>query len=167
MTRSFSPWLLSNNLNGNCIGGTANGDKQYVLSVLQGMIPSGDAKTDKRIQKAIDRLEKSLTVDWWTGPMALDPKDGKHVFDEERKVVHELSKKELAGNVTAQNLIQTIVAVDRSLAQYQIDNPSPGVTAKDIAKANDEMAKGDADAGAGKPESAIEHYKQAWDKVAK
>lgn len=143
-----------------------NTDKQAVLAVLQSLIPSGDAKTDERILKAIERLEKSLTPSWWDGPLALDPKDGKHVFDQEKKVVHELSKKELDGNPVALQAILTIVSVDRALAQYAIDN-AVDVKPSYMAKALEDMAKGDAYAASGKYENAIEHYKNAWERVTK
>ena len=120
---------------------------------------------DKRIQKAIDRLEKSLTPTWWVSPDELTVKDGHKVFDAEKAVVHELLNKDLQNNPDALALAQVIVGVDRSLAQNAIDN-STGVK-PGVGKALDEMAKGDSDRTNGKYESAIDHYKHAWEKVAK
>jgi hypothetical protein len=141
--------------------------KQAVIAELQSMLPTGDKNTDKRIQRAIDRITKSLTADWWISDDELAAK-GNKVFDEEKKAVQALTKKELVNNPVAQSLVQAILDADRALAQKAIDTAIalPG-KAKDIAKAQDELAKGDAERTAGKYPQAVDRYKAAWENAQK
>lgn len=159
---TFAPWLTA--LDGDCIGGTPKGDKQVVIGELTSLIGVGSTKADKRIQKAIDALEKSLTPAWWDGDSALDPKHGNKVFDEEKKAVHELTEKYAADVPAVADQVEAIVQIDRALAAYAIANPADP---DDVDRANEELAKGDAKYAQRKFEEAIEHYKHAWEKVAK
>ena len=59
--------------------------------------------------------------------------------------------------------IQALVDADRLLAQTATDEALPG---KEKDKANEELAKGDAELPA-KPDKAIDHYKKAWEHATK
>ena len=72
----------------------------------------------------------------------------------------------------AETAIPVLVIADRLLAQTLL-NDLAGLTAIDpdnqekvdqeLQKALDELAKGDADRDAGKPDKAIQHYRKAWE----
>jgi hypothetical protein len=167
----FDPWSKTAAAEQPCLVLTPNEDKQAVLAELEDMRDNGGfgAKTVKRIQKAIDRLTKSLTAEWWIDDETLDEKDGKKVFGEEKKVVKELTKKELRDNPVAQDLVQDILDVDRALAAKAIADAeaTPGAKQKDIDKAHEELAKGDAERAAGKFDKAVDKYKKAWENAQK
>ena len=135
--------------------------KVVVLAQIEAADPTGDTATDKNLEKAIDSLQKSLEPDLWLDADHLTPKKGKKVFDEERKAVSELGKIKnpgsLAGDIAS--WIDTLVAVDRALAQTAIDEAPAG---KEKDKAIDELAKGDAEAADDDFDKAIEHYGHTW-----
>jgi len=139
--------------------------KQDVLAALSALDPTGDKKTDKAIEKAIEHIQKSLNIDpkhpekepkheLWLDDDHLDPKHGKKVFDEEKKAVHELMKID-APDVSG--AIDALVSADKILAQTAIDeaiaaaaavgcgeesnDPECKKTLEEIAKAQNEMAK--------------------------
>jgi hypothetical protein len=130
---------------------------------------AGDDKLDKRIEKAIDRLLKGMNPEWWIDDETLDEKDGKKVFDQEKKVVKELSKKQFADNDDAAYLIQVILDADRALAVKAIADAEAieGSKDKDIEKAEKELEKGDEERAKGKYEQAVEKYKKAWENAQK
>ena len=51
-----------------------------------------DKKSDKELAKAIDHIAKSIDGKFWIDDITLDSKDGKKVFDEEKKAVKSLVK---------------------------------------------------------------------------
>lgn len=154
--------------------------KQVVIDDLGSLLYTGDDKTDHRIEKAIERVEKSLDPEYWETDSTLTKK-GKKVFYEEKKAVYELMKVvkdggEYAGE--AQEAIDALVAADATLAQVAIDQAVAQAEVlgcdegsdsevckkalKEIAKAQEEMAKAQAELDKGKPDKAIDHYKKAW-----
>jgi hypothetical protein len=153
--------------------------KQAVGDDLAALLPSGDDKDDKRIEKAIEHLGKSLDPELWADANTLVAKDGKKVFDEEAKAVKELSKVE---NTDVSGAIAELVAIDGELAQGAIDAAEAAYdaadcdttmtmacekAAKELAKAAEEMADA-ADALAdGDAEKAIKEYKKAWERADK
>lgn len=152
---TFSPWLITSNLNGVCNGGTARGNKQVVLASLAPM--SGN----KNVAKAIEHINRSLTPAYWADDDHLTAK-GKKVFEDEKKAVAELMKV----TPVPQAAIDGLVAVDQALAQTAIDEVSCGGAPKclaELAKANASMAKADDDLAAGDYDKAIEDYKKAWE----
>lgn len=158
---NFLPWLLSTDLEGPCSGGTAQGYKQAALAELQSLGPI-DKDTDKRIADAIAHLTRSLDPAAWIDADHLDAKKGDHVFDEERETVKKLDsiKNPSAGLAAAiAGWIDDLVTADRLLAATAI---AEGGAAKDVAKAGTELAKGDAERAAGKPDQAIDRYRNAW-----
>jgi hypothetical protein len=151
-----------------CVGGctTLLEDKQAALDLLNGIYPTGDKDTDKRFEKAIGSIGKSVTPEYWIDDTTLDPKDGKKVFDEEKKAVKELMK--LEGNALADQVIDALVAIDGALAQAAVDAATlAGGDQNDLDKANERLAKA-ADAIAdGDYDKAIEEYKKAWEYAQK
>jgi len=135
---------------------------------LEGIIPTGDAKADKQIMKAIADIEKSLTPEWWLDGLTLDPKNGKKVFDNLFKAVHELTKKQVEDIPEAQAVIDTLVSTAETLAQKAIDDAiAVGGDLKDINKANEEIAKASESISMGDFDKAIHHYRKAWEKAQK
>ena len=140
------------------------------------------AGESKRIENAITAIEKSLEAKRWVDDSHLDAKHGKKVFDEERKAVKELEKAlekdalspEAAAAVS--EAIERLVSADRVLALTALEEAA-GLIALDperqdkvdreLTKAVEELARGDAERVAGNPDKAIEHYKKAWEKVQK
>lgn len=135
---------------------------------LEEILPTGDPKADKKIVKAIANIDKSLTPEWWVDDMNLDVKDGKKVFDEIRKAVKELTKKETQGIPEVQTVVDSLVSAAEALAQKAIDDATAaGGDPKDLVKANDKMAKATGELAKGNPDKAIHHYGEAWKKAQK
>jgi hypothetical protein len=170
---AFEPWLGSPDLDGHCVGGTPLGLKGASVDALAGLLPTGNDKDDKRIEKAIERLEKSLTAEWWLSPSTLDPKDGKKVFDEEKKAVSELTK---VDDTDVSAIIGAILSADEQLAATALADAqaavvgAPGDTAKaekELAKAEKELAKAADEIAAGDLDKAVEKYRKAWEHAGK
>ena len=137
----------------------------------------------ERIRKAVKWINRSLDPKLWVDETHLDPKHGKKVFDRQRRAVKELMRlvkkpDNISADalVAAQGGINDLVAVARLLAVTLLDE-TRGVEAVDprrqdrvdkkLAKAQEELDKGDAKAEAGKYDKAIDHYKKAWQHVGK
>jgi len=156
---------------------TPKGLKEASVGTLQALLPTGDDKLDKTIEHAIKHLERSLTAEWWLDDMTLDSKDGKKVFDEEKKAVKELDKADVGAPV-----VQALLEADEELAQGAIDDAwaaydaagcNVTVTrecekaAKELDKAAEEMAKAQEELDKGHSDHAIGKYKKAWEKAHK
>jgi len=137
------------------------------IAALQGALPTGDAKADKRIEKAITRLEQSLNSDYWVDDENLDPKEGKKVFDRERQAVHELMNVDEA-IADVSSYVDAIVGADQTLAQKAIDDAIlAGGDQERIDKAVAEMAKATAEEADGDFYKAVYHYRKAWQEAQK
>jgi hypothetical protein len=139
--------------------------KQGVLATLQGIGPTGNKDTDKKIADAIGHLQKSLDPSLWVDGSHLDPKKGDKVFDEEKAAVDSLTdikKPSPSLAATIASSVQTLTSADRSLAVTAI---SESTDPKKVAQANKELAAGDKEASKGHFEQAIDHYKNAWKQV--
>ena len=132
-----------------------------------------DKQDGKKLDEAIDHLNKSLDPSLWNDNYHPKPKGGEKVFNEEKDTVNKLrelmkDKHSTIPDATLQGFINRIVAADRRLAQVAINDAiGRGGDPKKIAKANEELAKGDSDNTDGKPDNAIEHYRNAWDQALK
>ncbi len=139
--------------------------KLDTIDDLAALLPTGDKKDDKSLEKAIDRIEQSLDPAWWVDAATLDSKTGKHVFDRERQAVQELQK---VDTVDVQAAIDQIVEADRLLAQRQLDAAiAGGGNAGDIAKAQGNIADAVANAANGDYAKAVLDYKKAWQNAVK
>jgi len=148
--------------------------KQDVLTQMMSFRATVTNKQDRdKLDDAIKHLAKSVDPSLWTNDSHPNPKDGEKVFGEEKDAVNKLrdlikDKHSNLPDATLRGFINRIVAADRILAQVAIiDAVGRGGEPKKIAKANEELGKGDSDAAAGKPDNAVEHYRSAWDQALK
>jgi hypothetical protein len=140
--------------------------KMAVRNALAGLLPTADRKNNDRIRKAIERIDDSVSAELWNGGSRLT-RQGNRVFDLERQAVQELQK--VTGvNAVVANAIRELVRIDRTLAQVAItDAIAAGGDARDIAKAQQALAAGDAQAARPDPDKAIQEYKKAWESAMK
>ena len=136
--------------------------KRAVRAALEALVPSGNRDADKRIAEAVRDIKDSLDPKLWIDDSHLTAKKGEEVFQEEHEAVEHLRniKGAVAGAVPG--LVAQLVEIDRTLAQIAIEGATDH---KAVVKANKEMEKAAEELRKGKPNNAIEHYKQAW-KVA-
>lgn len=160
---STSPWLVTSDLDGACIGGTALSNKQQIRAALYALISTANKETADHLKKAIEHIDKSLATNLWSDATHLTSK-GATVFDEEKRAVEDLLK--VKGDLAAAVAlaIDGLTNVDRQLAQTAIDEAPPGEYRN---KAIEELAKGDEDRAKGEPNKAIDHYKKAWQQAIK
>lgn len=90
----------------------------------------------------------------------LDCKNGKIVFDEEKKAVKHLMKIKTP-SIEILNVIVEITNVDRTLAEVA-GEADPTCNPDKVGK---EMDKGDTCYDEGKYDKAIGHYKKAWQRA--
>jgi len=135
---------------------------QATVDALVALLPSGDKKTDHRIEKAIEHIRKSLAEKLWENDTTLTKK-GMKAFGEQKKAVHELMKIEgSSGAISA--AINSLVSAAELLAQTAIQEAvDAGGDANEITKAQKEMAKAEKEIGEDHYDKAIEHYKKAWE----
>jgi hypothetical protein len=167
--------------------------KQEALDELNGLLPTGDDKLDKKLDKAMEHIQKSLNIDpkdggqWekhdlWLDDNHLDPKHGSKVFNEEKQAIKELkhlmNEKHTPQVVkdVCQKVIDELTKADYMLARTAIDDAiAGGGDAKEIAKAEEEMTKAQEELNHTKKDGtpdphydkAIDHYKKAWEHACK
>ena len=142
---------------------------QGVLDDLKTLRSTVTRKQDgKKLDQAIDHLTESLAPELWLDGDHLQSKKGETVFQQAKDTVEKLrelvqDKKSTITDVTLNGFIDRLVSIDRALATIAINDAiSGGGNAPKLAQAHSELAKGDADAAAGKSVNAIEHYRAAW-----
>jgi len=144
------------------------GDKGIVVADLESLLPTGDRKTDKQINKAIDSIDASLSDGWWTSDQTITTKK---VFDNERSAVVQLELVVAAGGpeaAAAQDAIDVLVNADRQLAQIElIAAIARDGKASKIADAQTAMAYAADLTMAGLYNEAVNAYKTAWDAATK
>ena len=144
------------------------------------LLPTGDKKTDDRIEKAIESIEDSLKDKYWADDSHLVEK-GKKVFDEEKKAVKELMKVDVPDVSSVINSL--VYDADEVLALVAIKDAEDTATAancgeanaskdcdkalKEITKAQEELAKSQEELDKGDHDKAIDHYKKAWEHAQK
>lgn len=151
------------------LSATYRSEKQDARALVQGLIPSGDSKADKELQKAVDHLARSLDPVLWVDDFHLGRR-GDKVFNEEKQAVLSLQKviatvPRLAAR--SRDAINQLVKVDREIAQLAIDEAVAGGDPREIAKANAEMAQAQQALANGHPDAAIEHFGKAWQSAMK
>ena len=139
------------------------------------------------MERPIKQIEKSLEDDLWVDGFHLDPKDGKKVFKRERKAVKKLMKlydQEVdddedtdGGSISSEALasvqraIDDLLKADLILAQVSLEEATDAPILdlerqdkvdKELARAQEELAKGDENRLAEKPDKAIDHYGKSW-----
>jgi len=153
--------------------------KQAVRDELSALDLTGKSKKDdKKLDKALEHLDKSLNPDYWVDGGTLVAKDGKKVFSEESKAVKDLEK---IKNTDVSGAIAELVAIDNSLAQGAIEAAQEAYddlcsdpttkeckkAAKELDKAAKELDKADKEIDKGHFAHAIGKYKKAWEKADK
>lgn len=134
----------------------------------------------KEINKAIEKIEKSLEDELWIGEDHLSAKEGKKVFQNEKEAVERHLMKITEGKgenadpaieYDVQQVINALVNADKILANISI-NDAKGITVdpkkqkkyeQELKKAEDEMEKAQEQADKGEYGKAIDHYKKAWE----
>ena len=150
------------------------------IKAIDGLTPFESESS--RTRKAISEINKSLAKGW-LDDSHLEPKNGKKVFDSERKAVKELMKvvkDEARGRdrvsdpalITIIDAIDALVAADRLLAQIALDDLAGIIAAdpdrqgkvdRELAKGLEDLNKGDEQLADGKPDKAIDSYRKAWE----
>lgn len=156
------------------------GIKAETISELESLLPTGEKKTDKNIEKAIKHLAKSLDGKLWEDDIHLAVKHGAKVFNEEKKAVKELmhlmDKKDIPEGVesVSQLVIDKLIEVDELLATIAFEEAQAfaGNTKvdKELEKCDKELEKAQKELdhmkkdGTPDPkyDKAIKHYKNAW-----
>jgi predicted extracellular nuclease len=139
--------------------------KEITSDELSALLPTGNKKDDKSIQKAIDRIDQSLNADWWEDGSTLDPKDGGKVFDREHQAVKELEK---VKTVDVETAIGHLIEADRQLALKELlDAIDAGGNERRIQKAWDRMADAAENVADGNYAKAVLDYKKAWQEAIK
>jgi cysteine-rich repeat protein len=141
-------------------GCTARQSKERALAVL------GSLSRDKKAKKAKKHIEKSLIN--FVSDNVLSSK-GKKTFKEERRAVKHLAHlhrhghkhSEHVDNSAATEVITLLVDADRLLAAQAIDDSV--CSAKQIEKAEKQMARAESETNAKK---AIKHFEHAWHKAS-
>ena len=140
-----------------------------IVEDLYALLPTNDEKVDKEIKKAIEYIQKNLTL----------CKNVKKVFDDSKKAVKALMN---VAYPDISNTIATLVSMNERLARTAIDQAIAEALAtgcyendnddsacdkalKKIAEAEREMDKAQDNYDMGKYDKAIDHYKKAWTKV--
>ncbi|MCP3973449.1 MAG: ExeM/NucH family extracellular endonuclease, partial [bacterium] len=139
------------------------GDKEAVAGDLEALLPTGSWWIDRTVNRAIDRIEASLNPNWWDSDSTIN---NRRVFDRERQAVSSLRLVTFSSSSAApaaQEAIDTIVAIDRQLAEIElIAAVASGGNAWRIARAEAALARGDLFASYGLSGAAINQYKFAW-----
>jgi len=163
-------------------------EKESVIDELNNYLPTTDKHDDKRIEKAVDHLSKSLNDSYWENEFLLTDKGAK-VFYEERKAIHELEK---VKSLDVSAAVNSLLTIDETLAQVSIDmaketaienechtetngNHECEKALTEIEKAEKEMAKAQEELYHAKKDGTpdpkyykvIDHYKKAWQHAQK
>jgi CSLREA domain-containing protein len=145
---------------------------QDVLSKLMNLRATvADKKDLDKLDDAIKHLKNALGVELWLNDTYPQAKGGDKVFNETKDVVNKLGdlmkdKHSLLPDSVLQGFINRLVNAARVLTLVAISNVGGG-DPKKLAKANDELLKGDAEMNSGKPADAVEHYRNAWTQALK
>ena len=148
------------------------GVKQSVLDDLRALRATvTDEEARERLDEAIEQLARSLNPALWIDQTHLQPRNGEDDFQYEKRSVQQLIELLGQGAVSEavlQGFISRIVQADQLLARVAIsDATAAGGDPRKIAKAENELARGDTAVAAGRFASGIEHYRQAWKTISK
>jgi hypothetical protein len=134
-----------------------------VRASLGDLLPSGDSKLDKALQKAIAKLDQGLTPSYWQADGNHLTSQGQKAFDRLRDAVKELAKIKNPPPAVG-TMIDTLVSLTRTLAQTALDEAiAAGGNAKLIAKAQTEIDKAQQELAKHQAADAMAHYQDAWE----
>jgi hypothetical protein len=143
--------------------------KQDVLGDLIALRATvADKRDGDRLDAAIEHLRKSVDSSLWLDDSHPQDEEGGKVFGEEKDAVSTLrgligdSDTTIPDSVL-RGLIDRLGGADRLIAEVAIaDAVARSGDPGRVAKARDELAKGNRAWSNGRFESAIEHYREAW-----
>ncbi len=140
---------------------------QSVIGSLNALRGGTNNKQDQnKLDDAIKHLTKAIDAQLWLDEIHGDPKTGDQIFNETKDAINPilLLLKDNRSSIdprTLQSLLNRIVADDRALAATAINDAAGGDSAR-LAAAQSELSRGDDDIAAGRYESGLEHYRNAW-----
>ncbi|MGH7375436.1 MAG: alkaline phosphatase family protein [Candidatus Rokuibacteriota bacterium] len=130
-----------------------------LLERLAGLLPTGDKKADRAIEKAIGHLRAGLSDRFWIDSAHLNAR-GEQVYQEARQAVAALPGLENLSAVTA-DIRGEIVTIGEELAAILIDEVLGAVRNPDrLDRAREAMTAGTA-LSEGQPGRALDHYRRA------
>ena len=145
--------------------------KAQVIEDLTELLPSGDRLDDRRIGKAILRLQQSQSTAFWLSDYYLVETTGKQVFDRDKQAIHELTKVVEAGNAAAgaaEAAIEQLLSAEGTLVELAINLAlENGGQADKISEAMIEQANAAAEIANGDYEEAAASYREAWKNASK
>jgi hypothetical protein len=131
-------------------------------NALTGLLPTGDKKSDRHIQNAVDALNRSLAPELWQADGLRLTEHGNVVFNEFSKAVRQLAKVERPIEAIA-HAITTLPDVASGLARTAIEDAVVAQgDAGAITKAETAFAKGLTQLNAGDAAGAIRQFRRAW-----
>lgn len=142
-------------------------------------IKSDKKQTKFDFSKAVKSLNDSLASKLWVDASRLSQKFGHKVFDNEKQAIKELNKiledkgqhKDSSVKDSLKAIIDKIVKSDELLAKVAIYDAKAAkiksikfkkIVAKEINKAEKELAKGQQEAASGNADKAIDLFKSSW-----
>lgn len=135
--------------------------KQRALLTISACLPSGSSTTDHWLNKAVNRITRSLDSELWIDGDHLTRK-GKKVFNREKQAAHYLLKITSGPCLaSAQNAISDLIAADNKLALTALDAAAEGNTGN-LAAAQAAYDQAVAQANAGQYLNAIDSFKNSW-----
>jgi hypothetical protein len=181
---------------GQIVADTPRAAAEGVEQDLTALLPTGENSIDDKIEKAVEKIAKSLNPDYWNveGTQAVFEGDGKKIFDEQKGAIHELEdaienaiKK---GFVDLASDLQTFIdrllvgleelalnGIDKALLELaDVDCAFPLPTGDGdcdhalghIVKAEDDkLVKAETKYGEGDYEKAADELKHAWEEAEK
>ncbi len=148
--------------------------KEQVLALLDGY------DDVRRVRGAIDDVEDSLEDDLWTDVIRLDDRHGHRVFDAERRAAQQLAQAltkdgtrlGTAGRADVQEALMLLATADWIILRVgwvDAERFDGGITGKHAAhvqreldRAEDDFADGEAAQAAARHDDAIKAYRSAW-----
>jgi subtilisin-like proprotein convertase family protein len=154
---------------------TANVSGLRPRSIEQGVLNSlvtlragaKDKRDADRLEDAIKHLANSIDATLWLDDSHPQRKGGEKVFREARETANRLleimNDKRVSIN-DLKGIVLRLVLANRIIALLAVND---GGNSNKINRPNDELSKGDTDATAGRYDSAMDHYRNAWNQTLK
>jgi hypothetical protein len=141
----------------------ANAEIKRARALLQAEYPTGDRKTDKFVQKAIDALDDALSPSYWNDDNTVT---SRKVFDHLAKAALEVGLATWPGDLdgsVADAARDKIVGAARTIADSALAAASENPVAPlHLATGAWLLGLGDAAGHSGYPSTAIHLYRSAW-----
>lgn len=133
---------------------------QHAVATLGGLLPTGDKKDDRSIEKAIASLEDALAPAYWTDDSHLTD-EGQKAFDEGKKALQDLMRVGDSDLVAATigAIVEAFAVVSDTAIQDAIAAGGDGWY---VNRALDQMDDASGLVADGEYALAIDRYKKAW-----